>query len=82
MTVPLVYDPRFHTFDSWASLMVEAYAAQQLQIPTADLDWKSWAAGLLAIDVFVNEGIPDPYLFDEWQDWASAVVGAVNPRVN
>jgi hypothetical protein len=62
--------------------MVEAYAAQQLQIPTADLDWKSWAAGLLAIDVFVNEGIPDPYLFDEWQDWASAVVGAVNPRVN
>jgi hypothetical protein len=62
--------------------MVEAYAAQQLQIPTADLDWKSWAAGLLAIDVFVNEGIPDPYLFDEWQDWASAVVGAVNPRTN
>jgi hypothetical protein len=82
MTVPLVYDPRFHTFDSWASLMVEAYAAQQLQIPTPDLEWKSWAAGLLAIDVFVNEGIPDPYLFDEWQDWASAVVGAVNPRTN
>lgn len=82
MTVPLVYDPRFHTFDSWASLMVEAYAAQQLQIPTPDLEWKSWAAGLLAIDVFVNEAIPDPYQYEEWQDWASAVVGAVNPRVN
>lgn len=80
MTVPLVYDPRFHTFDSWASLMVEAYAAQQLQIPTPDLDWKGWAAGLLAIDVFVNEAIPDPYQYEEWQDWASAVVGAVNPR--
>lgn len=82
MTVPLVYDPRFHTFDSWASLMVEAYAAQQLQIPTPDLEWKSWAAGLLAIDVFVNEAIPDPYQYEEWQDWASAVVGAVNPRTN
>lgn len=82
MTVPLVYDPRFHTFDSWASLMVEAYAAQQLQIPTPDLDWKGWAAGLLAIDVFVNEAIPDPYQYEEWQDWASAVVGAVNPRSN
>ena len=80
MTVPLVYDPRFHTFDSWAALMVEAYAAQQLQIPTPDLEWKSWAAGLLAIDVFVNEAIPDPYQYEEWQDWASAVVGAVNPR--
>ena len=82
MTVPLVYDPRFHTFDSWASLMVEAYAAQQLQIPTPDLEWKSWAAGLLAIDVFVNEAIPDPYQYEEWQDWASAVVGAVNPRTS
>jgi hypothetical protein len=60
--------------------MVEAYAAQQLQIPTPDLDWKGWAAGLLAIDVFVNEAIPDPYQYEEWQDWASAVVGAVNPR--
>ena len=45
--------------------MVEAYAAQQLQIPTPDLEWKSWAAGLLAIDVFVNEAIPDPYQYEE-----------------
>jgi hypothetical protein len=62
--------------------MVELYAAQQLQIPTPDLDWKSWAAGLLAIDVFTNEATPDPYQFDDWQDWAQALVGAVNPRVN
>ena len=82
MTVALVYDPRYHTFDSWACLMVELYAARQLQIPTPDLDWKSWAAGLLAIDVFVNEATPNPYQFDDWQDWAQALVGAVNPRVN
>ena len=46
----------------------------------ADLDWKSWAAGLLAIDVFVNEATPDPYQFDDWQDWAAALVNAVNSR--
>jgi len=80
MTVPVVYDPRYQDFDSWAALMCEAYAGQQLQIPTPELDWQGWAAGLLAIDVFVNEGIPDPYLFSDWQDWASAVVGAVNTR--
>jgi hypothetical protein len=27
-----------------------------------------------------NEAIPSPYLFDKWQDWAEAVVNAVNPR--
>jgi hypothetical protein len=80
MTIALVYDPRYHTFESWASLMVEAYAAQQLQVPIVDVDWKSWGAGLKAIDIFANEAIPEPYQFDDWQDWASALVGAVNSR--
>jgi hypothetical protein len=80
MTIALVYDPRYHTFESWASLMCEAYSAQQLQIPGPDVEWQSWAAGLKAIDIFANEGIPEPYLFDDWQDWAAALVNAVNSR--
>jgi hypothetical protein len=56
----LVYDPRYHTFESWASLMCELYAVQQLAIPDANTDWKEWASGLKAIDVFTNEGIPAP----------------------
>jgi len=78
---PLVYDPRFHTFDSWASLMVEQYAANQLSIPTPQTDWKEWGAGLKAIDVFTNEAIPGPDPFDDWFDWASALLAAVNPQV-
>ena len=74
--IAVVYDPRFHTWESWASLMVEAYAPQQLAIP--DGDWKTWAAGLKAIDVFSNEAIPGPYVYDNWQDWASALVNAIN----
>jgi hypothetical protein len=45
---------------------------------TPEEEWKQWAAGLKAIDVFVNEGIPGPYIYENWQDWAQAVVGAVN----
>ena len=78
MALALVYDPRFQTWDSWASLMCEAYAGQQLAIPAGEEHWKEWAASLKAIDVFVNEGIPGPYVFDNWQDWVSVVVGAVN----
>ena len=74
----VVFDPRYHDFQSWASLMCEAYAGQQLIIPDAKTDWKSWAAGLKAIDVFTNEGIPGPYIYDDWQEWAAALVGAVN----
>ena len=82
MALPLVYDPRFQTFESWASLMCEAYAGQQLAIPNAKTDWKEWAAGLKAIDIFTNEGIPGPYIYEDWQEWAAALVGAINQKVD
>jgi len=76
-----VYDPRYQTFESWASLMVEQYAAQQLAIPAADTDWKLWGQGLLAIDVFTNEAVPNPEQFENWFDWAAALFGAINPGI-
>jgi hypothetical protein len=75
----LIYDPRYHTFESWASLMVELYAAQQLIIPDPQTDWKMWGNGLGAIDVFANEAIPRTEEFDNWFDWAAALVNTVNP---
>ena len=80
MEIALVYDPRYHTWDSWASLMCEGYATQQLCIPSGEEGWVSWAEGLKAIDIFSNEAIPSPQSFNNWQDWASALVNAVNPR--
>jgi hypothetical protein len=58
--------------------MCEQYAAQQLEIPNERTDWQAWASGLKAIDLFNNEGVPGPYVYSEWQDWAAAVVNAVN----
>lgn len=82
LNVAQVYDPRYHSFESWASLMCELYATQQLAVPDANTDWQSWAAGLKGIDVFTNEGIPSPYIYSDWQEWAEALVNAVNPSVN
>lgn len=79
---PLVYDPRYHTFDSWASLMAEQYAVNHLEIPSAYTDWKLWGNGLKAIDVFTNEAIPATDNYDDWQEWAQALLGAINPPVN
>lgn len=73
-----IYDPRFHTFESWASLIVELYAEQQLEIPTAQTDWKQWGNGLLSIGFFSNEAVPVPEQFDNWYDWAAALAGAIN----
>lgn len=77
--VAIIYDPRYHTFESWASLMVELYATQNLSIPTSSTNWQDWAAGLKAIDVFSNEGIPSPYEYSDWEIWAEALVGIISP---
>lgn len=82
MSLAVVYDPRGHTFDSWACLMCEAYATQQLSIPDQLTDWRSWGQGLLAIDVFTNEAIPNPALFNNWQEWAQVLVNAVNQQTD
>lgn len=74
----LVYDPRYHTWDSWASLMCELYSTQNLMMPVPEADWKEWADGLKAIDVFTNEAIPDSAGFDSWFEWAEQLVNAVN----
>jgi hypothetical protein len=80
MAQALVYDPRFHTFETWAALMVEQYAVQQLEIPTQFTDWKKWGNGIKAIDVFTNEAIPSTDNFDNWYDWAAALLGSINPE--
>ena len=79
MTIALVYDPRYHTFESWASLMVEAYGAQQLEIPNAQTDWQTWACGFNGIPVFAADGVamPNPYVFNTWEDWATSTVNVV-----
>jgi hypothetical protein len=78
MTVSVVYDPRYLSWDQWASLMVEAYGGQQLEIPGPESTWKDWAAGFCGIGLFNSDAVPAPYTFEKWQDWAAAVVGAVN----
>jgi hypothetical protein len=77
MTIGVVYDPRNLTWDHWASLMVEAYAGQQLEIPSTEAQWKEWATGFCGIGLFESDAVPSPHAFEKWQDWASAVVGAV-----
>lgn len=74
----ILYDPRYMEFEEWACLVCEQFAAQSLPIPKVGADWHTWAAGLMAIDVFVNQNIPDPYGFEEWQDWAAGVLNVMN----
>ena len=81
MALSLVYDPRGHSFDSWSSLMVEAYAGQQLEMNVPENKWQEFAVGVSGNPFFQENAIPDPYLYNHWHDWAQALVGAVSQKV-
>jgi hypothetical protein len=81
MALAVIYDQRYHSFESWSALMVEAYAGQQLAIGIPEDQWKDWATGLMAIDIFQNEALPSPNLFGDWRDWVDAIRNAVNQKV-
>ena len=76
---PLIYDTRFHTFESWASLMCEAFAANQLEIPGPTTTWQGWASGIKAIGFFDTNGTPDPYAYENWDDWATELRNSYSP---
>ena len=61
--------------------MCEQYAANQLEIPSEQTDWKLWGNGLKAIDIFTNEAIPSTDDYENWDQWAEALLAAINPRV-
>jgi hypothetical protein len=58
--------------------MCEQYTAQQLEMPTQLTDWKLWGNGLKAIDIFTNEAIPSTDNYENWFDWAAALLASVN----
>lgn len=73
-------DPRFiPTFTEWADYMyptLEEYGV--VEQVTYGSDWKSWAAGLLSLNSINQKGVPSPYQFDNWRDWATRLVGVLD----
>lgn len=71
------YDPRGMTWDQYCKLMAELFAPQQLGY-VAEEAWRSWVDALNGIGYFVESGIPDHRPYENWQDWAMAMVGIMN----
>lgn len=78
MAISLVYDPRGHTFESWSALMVEAYAPQQLITGATENNWQEWGMRVMNVSTLQTNSVPNPHLFSRWQDWAEALMNAVN----
>jgi len=75
----ITYDPRDKSWDTWCGLMAELFSAQQLGTVPEER-WKDWADGMQGIGYFVNSGVPDSRMFDNWRPWAEQLVGIMTIR--
>ena len=73
----VTYDPRGMNWDQYCKLMEELFASNQLgHVP--EERWRDWVDGMNGIGYFVQSGVPDHRLFDNWQDWAKNLMGIMS----
>ena len=73
----VTYDPRGMDWNQYCKLMEELFASNQLgHVP--EERWRDWVDGMNGIGYFVQSGVPDHRLFDNWQDWAKSLVGIMS----
>ena len=72
-------DPRGMTVTDWTDSMVynlEQYGTVgRLDDPDR---WQNWALGVVALFKVGEQNPPNPYNYDNWQEWAFAFTRAVN----
>lgn len=54
----------------WTDAM--AYLLDSNYVPklTEENDWRLWVTTLIRSATFQGQNLPNPYLFDDWRDWA------------
>jgi len=73
----IAYDPRGMDWSEYCKLMEELFASNQLgHVP--EERWRDWVDGMNGIGYFVQSGVPDHRLFDNWQDWAKNLMGIMS----
>lgn len=65
-------DPRLvDNVVQWADYMYPTIEQYGVAVQLNDeRDWKDWASGLQALSGLAQVGVPSPYMFDDWREWA------------
>ncbi len=64
-------DPRNMSLLDWADSVLldngDAFSFGKLVDPER---WQEWAVAFVAAQPFASQGVPDPYQFTDWREWA------------
>lgn len=67
----------YSTWEDWNGNLLTFYGQEPISY-SEEAEWKDVVRNLIGLPTFSVYGLPDPDLFENWQDWAEAFTLMVN----
>ena len=75
------FTPDYMSWDDWNGNMVIYFEEESIPV-NEELEWKKTASGITMLPTFQSYPVPDPELFETWQDWANEFTTVLNGPSN
>jgi hypothetical protein len=71
------FTPTFMSWEDWNGNLVMFYGEEPIPALPEE-DWKQVANNVAQLATFLNYPVPDPQLYENWQDWAFEFTEIIN----
>ena len=65
------------SWEDWNGNLIMFYGEEPIPY-NQETDWKNTAKNVVQLTTFQNYAMPDPELFENWQDWADEFTFIIN----
>jgi hypothetical protein len=69
--------PDFMSWEDWNGNLVMFYGEEPIPA-LPEIDWKIVASNVAQLPTFLSYPVPDPALYENWQDWAYEFTEIIN----
>lgn len=71
------FTPNFMSWEDWNGNLVMFYGEEPIPALPEE-DWKQVANNVAQLATFLNYPVPDPQLYENWEDWALEFTEIIN----
>ena len=75
------YSPDYMSWEDWNGNMIHYFGEEPLPYVPED-NWQEFARVMGSLTTFSAYGFPGPETYDDWRDWAEAIIVIVNGPTN
>jgi hypothetical protein len=71
------FTPDYMNWEDWNGNLVMFYGEEPIPV-MPEIGWREVADNVAQLPTFLNYPVPDPQLYENWQDWAFEFTEIIN----